>query len=97
MKSFIKIVAFCFALCLTQSAFAAIGCSDGSCNVGDFSPVRSAALGAGRAGFKIVKRGAKTVLAPVRLARKAAARRIEKRQNGELPRQRVARFIFRRR
>jgi hypothetical protein len=97
MKSFIKIAAFCFAVLLAQSAFAAVGCRDGSCSVGDFSPVRSAALGAGRAGFRIVRRGAKVVLLPVRLARKAVARRIERRQNGELPRQRVARFIFRRR
>lgn len=97
MKSFIKITAFCFVLFLTQSAFAAVGCSNGACNVGDFSPVRSAALGAGRAGFRIVKRGAKAVLVPARLVRKAAERRIERRQNGELPRQKVARFILRRR
>ncbi len=94
MKGFVKIAVFCLALLCAQSAFAFADCSSGSCSAGAFTPVRSGARVAGRAGFQIVKRGGRIALLPVRFVGRVAARRVEKRQNGELPRQRAARFVF---
>lgn len=97
MKGLVKIAAFSFALFCAQSAFAYVDCGSGACSVGAFSPVRSGARAAGRVGFRVVKRAGGVALVPVRIAVRAAARRAEKRQNGELPRQRAARFVFGRR
>ena len=94
MKGFVKIAAFCIALLCAQSAFAFADCSSGACSAGAFSPVRSGARTVGRVGFQIVRRAGRIAIVPVRIVGRAAARRVEKRQNGELPRQRAARFVF---
>lgn len=94
MKGFVKIAVFCLTLLCAQSAFAFADCSSGACRAGTFTPVRTGSRVVGRVGFQIIKRGGRVALVPVRLVGRLAVRRAEKRRNGELPRQRAARFVF---